>query len=271
MKKKIKPIYFVLLFFLVIILCYLLRGPLFAWNPIKIGFKKIKTSKAVIYIKDMTERDSVVYRIDEIILEEEKFHDLKYVDDFKIIILDKDSNMKRYVPWLKGSGFSVSLSLVDLIYIGPTARKSPSGIEPYLKHELSHLLIDQNTTFKKALEIHEQGWFAEGIAEYFSGHSFYSKSDFLEVCRMNNFDFTSLYEKNPLKMSIREVRLRYTFYRFFIEFLVENYGLKKLQDYLKKYISNPGDYKELFVEVYSSDLNKLLDKFNSSLNWRNKP
>ncbi len=261
MRKKFKPIYLAFLFFLVIILYYLFWGPLFAWNPIKIGYKKIKSSKAVIYINEMTERDSVVYRIDQIILEEEKFHDLKYVDDFKIIILDKDSNMKRYVPWLKGSGYSVSISLANLIYIGPTARKSPSGIEPYLKHELSHLLIDQNTTFKKALGIHEQGWFGEGIAEYFSGHSFYSKSEFLEVCRMNNFHFTSLYEKNPIKMSIREVRLNYTFYRYFIEFLIENYGMKKLQDYLKKYISNPGNYKELFVEVYSGDLNKLLDKF----------
>jgi hypothetical protein len=271
MRKKIKPRYLVVLLIFVIIISYLFWGPLFPWNPVKLGYKKIKSSKAVIYINEMTERDSVVYLIDELILEEEKFHDLKYVADFKIIILDKDSNMKRYVPWLKGAGFSVSLSLANLIYIGPTARKSPSGIEPYLKHELSHLLIDQNTSFKKTLKIHEQGWFIEGIAEYFSGHSFYSKSEFLEICKMNNLHFTSLYKKNPLKMSLKEVRFKYTFYRFFIEFVVENYGLKKLQEYLKKYIKNPGDYKELFVEVYSNDLTKLLDKFNTSLNRRKTP
>ena len=77
----------VLLLVLVIIISYLFWGPLFPWNPIKIGYKKLTSSKATIYINHITERDSVVYRINEIILEEEKFHDLKYVDDFKIIIL----------------------------------------------------------------------------------------------------------------------------------------------------------------------------------------
>ena len=265
MSVKTKIIYLVLVLTLVFFLFYLFWGPLFPWNPVKIGYTKLNSSKATIYINDITERDSVVYRINEIILEEEKFHDLACVDDFKIIILNKESNMKRYLPWLKGSGYSVSLSIADVIYIGPTARKSPAGLEPYLKHELSHLLIDQNTTFKKALEIHKQGWLAEGIAEYFSGHSFYSKSEFLQLNKLNNLDFTSLYEKSPLDMSIKELKFKYTYYRFFIEFLVENYGIKKLQEYLREYINNPQVYKKLFLEVYDSDLDALLKKFNSIL------
>ena len=92
---------------------YLFWGPLFPWNPIKIGYEKIDLSKGTVYINELTEKDSVVYRLDEILLEEEKFHDLKYVDNFKIIVLNKDSNMKRYLPWLKGSGYSVSLSLIN--------------------------------------------------------------------------------------------------------------------------------------------------------------
>jgi len=263
---KIKKRYLVSLLLLVIIVSYLFWGPLFPWNPIKIRYKKINTSKATLYIKNITEKDSVVFNIDRILQEEENFHGLKYVDDFKIIILDKNSNMKRYLPWLKGSGYSVSLSIVDLIYIGPTARKHPDGIERYLRHELSHLLIAQNTTFNKALEIHEQGWFAEGIAEYFSGHSFYNKEEFIILYRRNHLNFASLFEKNPLKMSINELKLRYTYYRFFIEYLVDNFGIKKLQEYLKKYIKNPQVYKELFIEVYSNDLEMILARFSSSLN-----
>ena len=265
MVVKAKKRYLLLLAFLIIII-YLFWGPLFPWNPVKSGYKKINSSKATIYISDLSERDSVVYHIDEIILEEEKFHDLKYVDNFKIIILNKESNMKRYLPWLKGSGYSVSLSLANVIYIGPTARNSPSGIEPYLKHELSHLLIGQNTTFKKGLKILEQGWFGEGIAEYFSGHSFYSKEEFLQLCRINNLPLSSLYEKNPHKMAPEELLLKYSYYRFFIEFIIENYGIKKLQEYLKKYINNPEDYKQLFVEVYSMDLDEILKNYNTSLN-----
>ncbi len=265
MRIKLKKRYLLILA-LMSILFYLFWGPLFPWNPIKIGYKKIISSKATIYITDMTEKDSMVYRINEVIQEEEKFHDLKYVDNFKIIILNKDSNMRRYLPWLKGSGYSVSLSPANLIYIGPTARKSPSGIAPYLKHELSHLLIDQNTSFKKAMMIHEQGWLAEGIAEYFSGRSFYSKNELIKIIKRNNLSVKDLHEKNPLNMSLPELKLNYSYYRYFIEFLIDTYGIKKLQRYLKKYITNPETYKKLFVDVYRIDLNEILYNFNSSLN-----
>lgn len=207
---KAKKKYWVLLIF-IIILIYLFWGPLFPWNPIKIGYTKISSSKATIYIDEITQNDSVVYRINELIHEEEKFHNLTYANNFKIVVLSKESNMKRYLPWLKGSDYSVSLSIADLIYIGPNARKSLRGIEPYLKHELSHLLIDQNTTFKKSLTIHEQGWLTEGIAEYFSGHSFLSKDEFLKLCAIRNFDFKTLLEKNPLEMSLQEIRMQYTY------------------------------------------------------------
>lgn len=267
MRFKIKRLFLLSILVFVVIAIYLFWGPLFPWNPIKIGYQKINSSKATIYITDMTEKDSVVFHINEIILEEEKFHNLKYLDDFRIIILNRESNMKRYLPWLKGSGYSVSLGIANVIYIGPTARKSSTGIERYLKHELSHLLIDQNTTFEKGKQIHDQGWLAEGIAEYISGHSFYSKNEFIELCRRNNFQFTSLNEQNPLNMSLQEVKFKYTYYRFFIEFLVSNYGVDKLQNFLRKYINQPLDYKNIFIDVYSNNLDEILKLFNSHFNY----
>ena len=215
MKVKTRKGNLILLFVSVITTIYLFWGPLFPWNPVMIGYSTISTPKATIYINGLSENDSVVYHIDKIKQAEESFHGLKYTDDFKIIILDKDSNMKRYLPWLKGSGYSVSLSLVNVIYIGPLARKSHLGIEAHLKHELSHLLIDQNATSKKALKMHEQGWFVEGIAEYFSGHKFYNKDEFIRLCKIDNRRFISLYEKNPRKMSASEIKLNYSYYKFY--------------------------------------------------------
>jgi hypothetical protein len=213
----------------------------------------------------MTNKDSIVYHIDDIIGEEEKFHNLEYHDDFKIIIVSKDSHMKRFLPWLGGSGYSVSLGIANVIYIGPTARKSPHGIEQYLKHEMSHLLISQNTTFKNDLKIHEQGWFSEGIAEYISGHCFYSKDEFLDLCRRKNFKFSSLNEKSPLDMPFNELKFNYTYYRFFIDFLIERDGINKFQNFLINYLDNPNHYKEIFIDVYSIDLQDILKDFQSFL------
>jgi hypothetical protein len=47
-------------------------------------------------------------------------------------------------------------------------------------------------TFEKGIQIHEQYWFAEGIAEYIIGHSFYSKSEFMELCIRENLKLTGL-------------------------------------------------------------------------------
>ncbi len=249
----------------IIILFYLFWGPLFPWSPLKIGYTKITTPKADLYISDFTDADSIVYRIGEIIEEEEKFHNLKFADDFRIIVLNKNSNLKRYLPWLEGSGYSVSLSFADLIYIGPNARRSLVGIEPFLKHELSHLLIDQNTSFENALLIHEQGWLAEGIAEYYSGHSFFTKDEFLKLSETHNYELMNLNVKNPLDMSLLEMKLNYTHYKFFVEFLINNYGIQKFQNYLQSYLDNPQNYKLLFTEIYGTRLDNLLEEHYSFL------
>jgi hypothetical protein len=51
MTAKITKKYWTILPVLLMILFYLLWGPLFPWNPIKIVYQEIKTSKATLYIK----------------------------------------------------------------------------------------------------------------------------------------------------------------------------------------------------------------------------
>jgi hypothetical protein len=263
LKKTI--IYSAAILFLAL-LFYLFWGPLFPWSPIKAGFQKIPSAKANIYIQGMTFSDSIVYHIDEILESEESFHELKYKDRVTIIIVDPETSMKRFAPWLRGSGYSVSLSMLNLIYIGPIARQSSFGIKTYLKHELSHMLMAQNTSFRKALRMHNQGWFVEGIAQYFSGHYFYSPSEFTEICKSRRVSFNTLREQNPLEMSFSDLKLNYTYYQLFIDYLINQYGLESLKYYIKLYIKAPDNYREMFKTVYGSDLEGILDSFKSSLN-----
>ena len=244
-------------------LFYLFWGPLFPWSPYKPGYIKIEAKKGNVYITDPEERDSVVFKVDEIVQLAEEFHDLEFRSNFRIMVLPIDADMKRYLPWLKGSGYSVSLSMADLIYIGPTARKSAWGIGTYIKHELSHMLIDQNTTTENALIIHEQGWLAEGIAEYFSGHRFYTREEMREGVLDGNIEFNGVLEKNPLNMSMYELKIRYSYYAYFIEFVVDKYGKNKFQQYLKTYIADPESYKKSIDDVYSSGLDVLLAEYRA--------
>ncbi|MFC2115480.1 peptidase MA family metallohydrolase [Bacteroidota bacterium] len=250
-----------LAFFLPVVL-YLFWGPLFPWNPLKFGFKKIASSKANVYITDFN-GESVVYKLNELIQEEEEFHALKFKEKFRIIILGKESNMKRYLPWMKGSGYSVKLGFINVIYIGANARNSQYGMDVFLKHEISHLLIHQNTSSSgNNFEILKQGWLTEGVATYFGGPYYYEKNEFIKLWMENKLTFDNLYEENPLEMDGSIFKLKYTYYRFFIEFLINTYGLEKFHSYLKRYIYTPQNYKIIFTEVYEEDLNEILKNFN---------
>lgn len=62
------------------------------------------------------------------------------------------------------------------------------------------------------------------------------------------------------------IRLKYTYYRVFIEFLIETYGIERFQAYLKSYINNPKGYKMIFPDVYNEGLNEILWNFNTYMN-----
>lgn len=260
-----KKLLYIIAAFTLSLLTYLFWGPLFPWSPVKRGFQRIPSSKANVFIQNMTASDSIVHEIDKILEDEEIFHQLKYQDKVTILIVDPETSMKRFAPWLRGRGYSVSLSLANLIYIGPTARRSSFGIKTYLKHELSHMLIDQNTSFRKALAMHDQGWLLEGVAQHYSGHQFYTRSEFVRVSKASGVSFTDLREESPLDMGFQDLKYNYTYYQLFIEYLVEAYGLEALQKYIKSYKDDPGDYQEIFVTIYGMKLDQLLEGFKNSL------
>lgn len=66
MKKRL-----FLIFAAVFILIYLFWGPLFAWSPVKIGYKKVGTDRYTLFIK---EKIPTVDRLDTILKAEEGWH-----------------------------------------------------------------------------------------------------------------------------------------------------------------------------------------------------
>lgn len=241
---------------------YLFWGPLFPFSPVKPGFHAIKKGNYTLIYKNSVENIVDTDQIDEIIKIEEIFHDLEYREKFKIIILDENSSMKRFLPWKKGSGYSVSLGVANIIYIGPAAVKSAFGINTYIKHELSHMLLAQNTSsYKFKREIHKQGWLAEGLAIYFGGPRFYSEKDFKELWKHKAKDQADFFKSDFYDIPLDEIRLYYSAYGYFIQYLIIRYGLEKLQDYIKLYIADPFIYRAAFYDIYSSAIESVWRDF----------
>jgi hypothetical protein len=231
---------------------------------VKIGYSKVRTPRYTLFVKEMI---PAVQRLDTILRAEEEWHGLEYRKKFRMVVLDEKKHMKRFVPWLKGDGYSVNLGFANLVYIGPNASKSTFGVEPYLKHELSHLLLHQNTTKKKdVFEMQRQGWLTEGTAVCFGGPDFYpTREAFLNACHAAGLSLNRLNESNIMKVPIQEIRLRYAFYGYFIQFLVEHYGLEKMQEYIKSYLNDPAGYQSLFPDIFGDELSSILARFTSYL------
>ncbi len=97
---------------------------------------------------------------------------------------------------------------------------------------------------------------------------FLGREEFLTLYRDDRSRFTGLNEGNPLSMPSRDLRLNYTYYRVFVEYLAETRGIEKMRDYLGRYIQDPDRYRELFPEVCSIDLEEIIREFRSTLDAR---
>ena len=136
---------------ILVIAAYLFHGPLFPWSPVKIGFKLHKADHLKVFVHQGMEQKVSGIDFNQMLEYLEETHGLEFTKPIRLVILDEESSMKRFVPWLKGSGYSVQLGYVNLIYIGSIGVQSSYGIEKYIKHELSHLIISQNTAPKRKL------------------------------------------------------------------------------------------------------------------------
>ena len=79
---------------------------------------------------------------------------------------------------IKTKGKSVIMITGDVIYIRPQKRPYPIG--QYLKHELSHCLLFQNTNLSAARKMRMQRWVVEGTAVAVGGPRYMSRSEFAE-------------------------------------------------------------------------------------------
>jgi hypothetical protein len=69
-------------------------------------------------------------------------------------------------------------------------------------------------------------------------------------------------------MTWQELQLKYSYYRYLVEFLIEEYGMKKLQEYLKRYIQDPESYQDLFIRVYPISLDEVVRRYHARLMGR---
>jgi hypothetical protein len=135
----------------------------------------------------------------------------------------------------------------------------------FLKHELSHALIYQNTSLRKALKIRR--WFEEGLAVYFgNAHHYYRGAELKTLAIDQRFFFDLLddsAEPEGIPTGIK-FSFMYGAYGEFIRYLIDTYSLERVLDFVREYIREPDQEEELFHTFFGKASQEVVQQF-----WQN--
>lgn len=269
-KKKIRILIFGLLVTIFSVLTYeLLWGKLFSFSPIIIGFTKYELPHSSIYVQNGGDVSNLT-RIDTLIPIVEDFHELKFSYKPKIFIFQDSISFIRHS--LSKARFCVYPN--GRLFISTWALKEDKegkiSLEIYVRHELSHSLIDQNAGLINAFRYPQ--WLMEGIAVYSTnqmGTSFYpSKEETYQYIYQGNFiqplDFkTKNEDKTKLNVEYR-ITFMYSEFACIVDYLIETYGKEKLLIFMKRLIKD-SDNDKVFKEVYNIEFSQMILNFKNQV------
>ncbi|MDD5061628.1 MAG: hypothetical protein PHN44_05035 [Candidatus Marinimicrobia bacterium] len=244
-----------------------LFGNLFCYSPIIVGFKKIKLPHSFGYVQNRAEfRDWSAF--DTLITPVEKAHQIKFRNKPQFFIFRDSVAYKRLSP----SRTRFCAIPTRRIFIAPwSVKEAAAGIislEIYLKHELSHILIYQQTGFIRAFRFPK--WLLEGIAVYSAnqmGTGWYpKKTETYNYIRQGNFMSPGDYKTHRAARASINVKNRAAFiyceFACIVDYLIETHGREKFQNYIQRLFTTK-DYARVFEQIYGIDFDYFIAEFRA--------
>jgi hypothetical protein len=244
----------------VLIAAAFLVGPLFPWSPIKPGYAHFILHRADIYYPSGTTLDESYKQVDSFIEQAEIFHRLKMPDRLTVIKSRSWSDFHMQAPWQRGTAIAgLTLQTGTVIWITPKVGEKKLDPAEFLRHELSHAILDQNTTLWRGHKLNSQPWFYEGLAVDFGRQKAYlTEQEF--IARVQTEPLAPVFNGNDTDM-----RFNYVAWRYFIEYLIKTRGRDKFQDYLLRVMQDPDQARALFPECLGISFDDALRQFQAGL------
>ncbi len=263
----------------------LLFGPLVAFGPFKFGFEELGLARCSIYYPRGATADPAYSKIDDLMAEVERFHGLNFNRRVRVMVCATDSQYRR----LSRAGGSASTAPTGtVIYIRPSISETtyPPRVEhqdgkltllppatpgkrdlpSFLKHELSHAVLYQNTALWKAM--HVKRWIEEGLAIYFgNSHHYYGGEELRSLAISDGFWFDLTNEDAEPTGIPNDIKhfFSYGLYCNFVHFLMDSYGRDAVLGYVRDYIQAPGKEETLFRARFGVSLPEAVERFHESL------
>jgi hypothetical protein len=247
--------------FAIVILVFvaaLCDGPLFPWSPIKPGYTHFTLHRADIYYPAGTTLDDSYRQLDSFIDEAEKFHQLKMPDRITVIAPRRWVDFHLQAPWQRGPVGALTLQTGTVIFITPKIAEKHFDTAEYLRHELSHAILDQNMPLWRGHKMNGQPWLYEGLAVDFGKQKSYLTED----------EFVTRAQTEPLAPAFNgndsDMRFNYVAWRYFLEYLIRTRGRNKFQDYLLRVMQDPDQARALFPEFFGGSFDGAVLEFQAA-------
>jgi hypothetical protein len=244
---------------LIVVAAAFLAGPLFPWSPGKPGYTHFVLHRADVYYPTGTTLEPAYLQLDSFIDEAEVFHQLKMVDRVKVIAPRTWTNFHLQAPWQRGPVGAITLQTGTVIFITPKLAEKHFDTAEFLRHELSHAILDQNMTLWRGHKMNQQPWLFEGLAVDFGRQKAYLTED----------EFIARAQTEPLQPAFDggnpDMRFNYVAWCYFLEYLIRTHGRARFQDYLLQVMEDPDQARALFPEFFKISFEGAVSEFQAKL------
>lgn len=256
-------------------------GPLFPWSPLKPGFESSTFGRAIAWYPKGSEPLPEFAALESLMKETEKSHKLRFRKGIRVILCANGNQYKRFSMI---GGHASAGPTGTVIYINPSIRSttypppldSKNGddekaaknqgarrdIASFLRHELSHAILYQNTSLFKALKI--KNWVEEGLAVYTGNPDhYYRGAEFRTLAFDRGYFFNLLNDKSEPPSISKEIKFYFVYgaYGEFMAYLIQNHGMDTVLDFIHAYIYAPSEEECLFRLFFGCEPEIMLERF----------
>jgi hypothetical protein len=262
---------------LVAVLTYLLLwGRLVPYSPLIVGFESKALERATIYYHDRQALPESIDSIGEYMSQLEALHALSYQRKVDVLFCASEDEERRF------GGTTVRAITYPpygrILISEKLRRESCAGDKPFadfLKHELTHALIDQNISVYRLLRFFPE-WLSEGLAVYsanqFGRGGYCTREEVIMLLRQGLFYkpewFVGSFRRTPKEAAAFPVENRmyfaYSEYGMIVDDLIKTYGKDKFRSYLHTLLKT-GSHDEVFQQSFGLPFDQYLEAFKARI------
>jgi hypothetical protein len=233
-------------------------GPLFAWSPVHPGYDSEQLRRATIIFPAGTQPDSKLRDVDTYIADAETGLGLSMRHPVTVVLCRNWDDFHRFAPTTGRVG---GLTIQSAVYITPRIAEKNLDLAEYLRHEITHALVHQNTPIWRLRALQKRSWLFEGVPVWVGRQQSYDTPEqFLAKAR--TLDLVPVID--TVKPS-PDMRFNYVAWKNFIDHLDRTRGRPAFLRFFHGWLAEPAAERQTFQDVYQTTLPDAIRRYQDTL------